>query len=85
MSDYSRNPLAGWAKKRSAGFGACGLVVRPHELAVDEDFFDAGGEFIRLGEGGVVEDGVGIEEDKVSVATRANGAAILPSKPLGRE
>src|SRR5262244_2337734 len=50
-----------------AGLGAGGFVVGPDQLAVDEDFFNAGGEFVRLREGGVVDNGVGVEEDEVGV------------------
>jgi hypothetical protein len=53
------------------------LVAIPSRImgrAVDEDVFDAGGELAGLGEGGVVGDLVGFEDDDVREMVFANEA-----------
>ena len=68
-----------------AGFGAGGFAGVPDESAVDENLFYAGGEFEGFFEGGAINDGVGIEEDKVSVISYLYNAAVFPVEALGGE
>ena len=61
-----------------------GDTVTDNGAAVDEDVFDAGGELAGLGEGGVVGDGVGIEDDDVSEIFFANEASVGDLEAGGR-
>ena len=68
-----------------AGARTGGLARIPDEFAVDEDSFDADGEFLRLGESGTVENHGGIEQNQVGVGTFAKSAAIFPAEALRGE
>ena len=71
--------------KDLAGSGSGGFVGRPDEDAVDENLFDAGGELLRFGEGGAIDDGCGVEEYEVGVSAFTEDAAIGPVEALRGE
>src|SRR5437868_4559875 len=68
-----------------AGSGAGGFVAGPDESAVDKNLFNAGGEFVRFGEGGVINDSVRIEEDNVGDGAFFKDAAISPTQAASGE
>src|SRR5262249_14121556 len=65
--------------------GAGGVTGIPDEGAVDEDFFDAGRKLEGFFESGMVDDGVGIEENKVGEVADFECTAILPVQTFGGE
>src|SRR2546426_10643967 len=62
----------GSTRENAPGAGADGFSRVPDQFAVHEDFFDALGELLRVGERGPVDYGRGVEQDQISLHSRAN-------------
>lgn len=69
--------------QKEAGAGSSCFGVVPDQDAINEDFFDSGGESGWIGVGGAVDYRAGIKKDQIGVRAYANGTAIFPAEALG--
>src|SRR6185437_4234584 len=65
-----------WSEYGAAGFGAGVFAGFDDLLTIDEDIDHAGGQLMRLIIGGVIADGVGVEEHEIGVVAYREEAAF---------
>src|SRR5258708_2096275 len=74
--------LCAGAADELARLGVCVRAAMEDACAIHPDVADADGELVRLGEGGTVTHGFGIEDHDVRVVAGAEHATVAQTEPI---